>query len=184
MAKIFLYAKRPNYGATPLIAKAIQCHTDHDVIQCYSARDPLGFHEYSEGALYLGKHCQSPLAVEAVNSSDHLIFVGSSAYNRFWERLAPRTKHKWKSSAVILTDSSYYRLAPVYNKSFKKKGVTVYAMPDLFAHAKKVKAIPFYPPVDVQDIEIAKPKQGVRLCHSTRSVGKKGLSLSAIAFRR
>lgn len=172
MAKIFLFAKSPNYGAAPLIAKAIQDHTEYDVIQSYSVPDPLGFHKYAKDAIYLGKYLDEQSGVSLVNSADHLIFVGAASYNRFWENLAPKAK-SWKSAAVILTDSGYYRLAPWYNESFKRRSVTVYAMPDLFVHAKEVGAIPFYPPVDASGIQASKA-EGVRLGHATRSPGKKG----------
>jgi hypothetical protein len=99
---------------------------------------------------------------------EHLIIIGMKALERYSKKFKDK---KFKSVAVIFSDTNFCVHNEWCNAYAKKNKITIYAMPDLH-NFLTVPYIPAYQTITIPEMEINKPTDRVVICHSP---GKKAV---------
>ena len=98
---------------------------------------------------------------------DHLIIIGCLALVKY----SNIKDKKFKSVAVIFSDTNFCIHHRWCNKYVKKHNIPVYAMPDLHDYLT-VPYIPAYQTITLPDVEVEKPYNPIIICHSPGAKGK------------
>jgi hypothetical protein len=158
--KILILAEDPSFGAAANLVKALR-KEGHSVGSIFLRKDPKGFWEKLSTCRYIepiGDN-QKVVIYDQDCGFDHLIFVGSNAFESFPipERKTPTT--------VILTDSHYLRNYERLNLEFDAAGVNVMAMPDLMPYRQGRPTAIYYPPFNLCNYK-RKKNDHFTICHS------------------
>lgn len=157
--KILLLAEDPSFGAAANLIHALR-NEGHNVGSIFLRKDAKCFWK-NIGAVYVEpkKHGQKVGVYDEIGVYEHLIFVGSNAFESFTlqKRITPTT--------VILTDTHYLKNYKRLNAEFDAAGVNVMAMPDLMPYREGRPTAIYYPPFNLCNRKQKKNKH-FTICHS------------------
>jgi hypothetical protein len=160
---VFLYSSTPSYSASGLLGAAFYKSCESATVW-FKGRGTEGFDKYCENATFGADQ----KITQEIKDADQWVFCAGKSYIDFFSRYKDALKlSEGKSVKVILTDSQFCRNYVGWSKIFKRRNVTVFAMPDVSPYCVDIEPLPYYPPVDIVLDDVAtKQNDELTICHS------------------